>query len=181
MKTYALIIGSVLALCVIGFWAVGFITPKSDGLMCTAEERLCPDGSYIGRTGPNCAFAACPDTSATSTGTTPGGQGILPYKGGIHGTILLGPTCPVERIPPDPQCADKPYATSVEVYRTGSAAPFLIGTSDARGTFQFSLPPGSYTVQAGGSKMLPRCSPVTVTVGPSGYSAADISCDTGIR
>jgi len=28
--------------------------------ICTQEAKLCPDGSSVGRTGPNCAFAACP-------------------------------------------------------------------------------------------------------------------------
>ena len=27
---------------------------------CTLEAKLCPDGSYVGRTGPNCEFSACP-------------------------------------------------------------------------------------------------------------------------
>jgi hypothetical protein len=27
---------------------------------CTMEAKLCPDGSYVGRTGPNCEFSACP-------------------------------------------------------------------------------------------------------------------------
>ena len=27
---------------------------------CTEEAKQCPDGSYVGRTGPNCQFAACP-------------------------------------------------------------------------------------------------------------------------
>jgi hypothetical protein len=27
---------------------------------CTQEAKLCPDGSYVGRTGPNCEFAPCP-------------------------------------------------------------------------------------------------------------------------
>jgi len=29
---------------------------------CTAEAKLCPDGSAVGRTGPNCEFAPCPAT-----------------------------------------------------------------------------------------------------------------------
>ncbi len=29
--------------------------------VCTQEAKLCPDGSYVGRTGPNCEFAACPE------------------------------------------------------------------------------------------------------------------------
>jgi hypothetical protein len=27
---------------------------------CTTEAMQCPDGSYVGRTGPNCEFAPCP-------------------------------------------------------------------------------------------------------------------------
>lgn len=27
---------------------------------CTMEAKLCPDGSYVGRTGPKCEFAPCP-------------------------------------------------------------------------------------------------------------------------
>ncbi len=27
---------------------------------CTMEAKLCPDGSYVGRTGPNCEFTPCP-------------------------------------------------------------------------------------------------------------------------
>jgi len=27
---------------------------------CTREAKLCPDGTSVGRTGPNCEFAACP-------------------------------------------------------------------------------------------------------------------------
>jgi nitrosocyanin len=27
---------------------------------CTMEAKVCPDGSSVGRTGPNCEFAACP-------------------------------------------------------------------------------------------------------------------------
>jgi len=29
-------------------------------IACTMEAKACPDGSYVGRTGPNCEFQACP-------------------------------------------------------------------------------------------------------------------------
>ncbi len=29
-------------------------------IACTMEARICADGSYVGRTGPNCEFAKCP-------------------------------------------------------------------------------------------------------------------------
>ena len=30
-------------------------------VFCTQEAKLCPNGSYVGRTGPNCEFATCPE------------------------------------------------------------------------------------------------------------------------
>ena len=30
---------------------------------CTEEAKICPDGSAVGRTGPNCEFAPCPETN----------------------------------------------------------------------------------------------------------------------
>ncbi len=34
---------------------------KQNQVYCTQDAKLCPDGSYVGRTGPNCEFALCPD------------------------------------------------------------------------------------------------------------------------
>jgi hypothetical protein len=39
--------------------------PPSDTVMCTMDAKMCPDGSYVGRSGPACAFAACPSISET--------------------------------------------------------------------------------------------------------------------
>lgn len=192
MKNYAVGIGAMALAIVIAFWVMNVRVakaPAGDTIVatttttvttststtgvggkkaCTMEAKLCPDGSYVGRTGPNCEFTQCPTT-------------IAPYKSGVRGSVLLGPTCPVERIPPDPQCAEKPYATAIAVYRAGSSTPFVIGNSYASGAFEFSLPPGSYMLVASGGTMLPRCNPVTVTVGATGYATTTISCDTGIR
>jgi hypothetical protein len=99
----------------------------------------------------------------------------------IRGAVHLGPTCPVMREPPDPQCADKPYVTMIQVYRVGSSVVVASGQSATDGTFAFAVPEGRYTVTASGGKMLPRCSPVEVVVGKTGSVTADISCDTGIR
>lgn len=33
---------------------------STDQVVCTREAKLCPDGSSVGRTPPNCDFAACP-------------------------------------------------------------------------------------------------------------------------
>lgn len=195
MKNTLIVIGSLIVAVIVAFWTIGVReanaptgvatttlptsttttttggVPGQEGKACTMEAKLCPDGSYVGRTGPNCEFAPCPT----------GGGSILPYKSGVRGTVLLGPTCPVERIPPDPACAPKPYATAITVYRANSSAPFLLGNSNQNGVFEFSLSPGSYTLKASGGTMLPRCNPMNVTIEPDSYVSADISCDTGIR
>ena len=41
---------------VAGFILSGCSVPKA----CTKEAKLCPDGSSVGRTGPNCEFSPCP-------------------------------------------------------------------------------------------------------------------------
>lgn len=41
-----------------------------EGVMCTMDAQLCPDGSYVGRTGPNCKFV-CP-ASSESVPAVPG-------------------------------------------------------------------------------------------------------------
>lgn len=34
---------------------------------CTAEAKICPDGSAVGRMGPDCEFAPCPNATAPMT------------------------------------------------------------------------------------------------------------------
>lgn len=36
------------------------VQPKPEPVFCTMEAKQCPDGSYVGRTGPKCKFAPCP-------------------------------------------------------------------------------------------------------------------------
>jgi hypothetical protein len=45
---------------------------SANGVACTDEAKICPDGSAVGRTGPHCSFAPCPPPSAelTSGSTT---------------------------------------------------------------------------------------------------------------
>ncbi len=181
MKEYEVIIGVLVLVVLGGLWAATTRTAvaPTGGKACTMEAKLCPDGSAVGRTGPNCEFTPCPSEALCEGRTC--STTIAPYKSGVRGSVLLGPTCPVERIPPDPACAEKPYATTIVVSRTGSTATFATGKSDASGAFAFSLPPGSYTLTASGGTMLPRCNPIDVTIVASGYVTADISCDTGIR
>lgn len=47
---------------------------KPPTLGCTRDAKLCPDGSYVYRTGPNCAFAVCPGGFSGSSGRPSVGQ-----------------------------------------------------------------------------------------------------------
>ena len=169
----------VLALGAAVWYVSGSPLPPAGPVACTMEAKLCPDGSAVGRTGPNCEFAACP--AATTTPPAGGGGSVLPYATGIQGTVMAGPTCPVERNPPDPQCADRPLQTLVAIYRASDPVHAVVLTrSDAAGKFSASLPPGEYIVGAG-EGMLPRCNSTPATVESSGYTTIAVSCDTGIR
>ncbi len=37
----------------------------AEPVACTMDAKMCPDGSYVGRQGPNCEFAACPVATTT--------------------------------------------------------------------------------------------------------------------
>ena len=57
----------LLAGAIVGFqlgrWSNDYdrsISVSPTGKACTKEAKLCPDGTYVGRTGPNCEFAPCP-------------------------------------------------------------------------------------------------------------------------
>lgn len=99
---------------------------------------------------------------------------------GVSGYIHIGPTCPVEKDPPDPQCADKPYA-NVTVIATNGAGKEYAGKTDDTGTFRIDLPVGAYVIRTSPVKIYPRCAPVNTKVTASAFTSVDIACDSGIR
>lgn len=40
---------------------------EEEKVACTMDAKMCPDGSYVGRTGPKCEFEACPKAKDTTT------------------------------------------------------------------------------------------------------------------
>ena len=66
-------IGAVILVVALGvyFWVTEKGSFESEQIMCTADAMLCPDGSYVGRTGPNCEFAECPTVEVE---TSPSGE-----------------------------------------------------------------------------------------------------------
>jgi|GEM_PF-714304 len=105
-------------------------------------------------------------------------------KSGVSGYVHVGPTCPVERMPPDPGCADKPYAdAAVAIAKKNSTEPATLTKSDVSGKFSVNLAAGTYTVKVApqSNGFLPRCEDEEVIVVAGVFTNIDISCDSGIR
>lgn len=140
-------------------------------IACTQEAKLCPDGSAVGRAGPNCEFSACP-APKPDNGTS-----------GIKGVVLLGPTCPGGIYPYDPACDDKPYSATLAVIFSGGTQIIKQFISNSSGEFSVNLPAGEYVISSmPGAGVFPICSSRgTIKVEPSKYTQATVNCDTGIR
>ena len=104
-------------------------------------------------------------------------------KGVIEGTVLLGPNCPVQRQPPDPQCADRPYAAALEAEAADGSGTVVELQSDDQGKFSAKLPPGKYDIRSASSaNPFPRCSSAgPFIVEADSVTVVAVSCDTGIR
>ncbi|MCK9626852.1 MAG: hypothetical protein M0R23_10475 [Bacteroidales bacterium] len=48
-----------------GYYLIKKQSPKQT--VCTTDAKICPEGSSVGRTGPNCEFAACPEEKVDET------------------------------------------------------------------------------------------------------------------
>lgn len=277
MKNYIII--GVLALVLvlgIGFYIFNknssLLTENPDGVVCTMDAKQCPGGSYVGRSGPKCEFAKCPDVEESTqakialtiinnrlyitprevledsrcpvdvtcisagrvrllvtimnseegslgqninlvTGVPFDHKGrrielvdvspqtnskktinvndyiftfsvkdiVLAGNGSVSGKVTLSPTCLVERIPPDPQCAPRIYSTNIEIRQTGSDSILKTIKSDLEGDFFVELPSGTYELQPIGGPVFPKCSSTTVQILSGKKSVVNLSCDTGIR
>lgn len=73
---------------------------EPEQVFCTMEAKMCPDGSYVGRSGPKCEFAECPKTDIKETDTAKINQKIL--NNGIFITPLK--IISDSRCPSDVQC-----------------------------------------------------------------------------
>src|SRR5689334_18528291 len=103
---------------------------------------------------------------------------------GISGRATASPTCPVERYPPDPQCAPHGFRARIRVVRSADGRVVARLTTKSDGRFRIALRAGRYRVLArpASGASLPRCpGPRAARVGRSGYTHVAIDCDTGIR
>lgn len=100
---------------------------------------------------------------------------------GIKGVVTIGPTCPVETIPPDPKCADKPYAATLQFTNLETNEKKTLKVSE-NGRFSIDLLPGVYKIENKSTAILPRMQELeNIVVEKGEYSEISISFDSGIR
>ncbi|MCR4274786.1 MAG: hypothetical protein NUW02_01925 [Candidatus Campbellbacteria bacterium] len=166
----------LLAVAGIGLAAYTKIQPPIDdgGIACTADAKICPDGSGVGRVGPNCEFAPCPEPTPSPV---PISQGS-----GVRGIVLSGPQCPVMQV--GVPCPDKPLQTSLTIDMPNSErlSPLRNFSSDKEGKFSIAISPGTYTISTGAdSGLMFPCHTEPFVVSANAYTNVTVSCDTGIR
>jgi len=84
--------GAILLLALLGWAGWNYGLRPEEGTVCTQDAKLCPDGSSVGRTGPNCEFAACPEPEEDSEETpAPEGESGISFQG----EVLAGEESPL--------------------------------------------------------------------------------------
>ena len=175
---------------------------------CTADAKICPDGSAVGRIGPNCEFAACPtlppQNCSNETKTCPDGSSVArqgqscefaacppanytlppapPANYTLYGKVTIGPLCPLE---PCSRVFDY-SAVRVNVYNATSKALVAQASAASSGYYGVKLGAGSYLVNvtdaAGKSFGLPSLDYTQSFSIEKGHEIQmDFDIDTGIR
>lgn len=98
----------------------------------------------------------------------------------LSGSVVAGPTCPVERVPPDPRCAPRPVAGAVILVVDSEGNQIALATSDAQGGFELWLDTGTYTlIPQPVPGLLGTAPEQTITI--SRPTSVLFTYDTGIR
>ena len=119
----------------------------------------------------------------TPTSGTPG-QGTSGPVGVLEIHAVAGPTCPVERQPPDPACQPRPVSGARVVVTPADGREIAVaqGTTDERGVLVLELAAGQYLVgasQVEGFFGAPLAVLADVTAGRT--TSVLLAYDTGIR
>lgn len=97
---------------------------------------------------------------------------------GIRGRVMIGPTCPVQRVG---QPCVRPYRVKIAIRSQPTSRLAATVRSSANGRFTVALAPGRYLLVPQTGRPYPRSSPQAATVRPNRYTSVVISYDTGIR
>ena len=108
-------------------------------------------------------------------------------EGVLKGKITIGPLCPVETIPPQPQClptADTYKAWQTAIWNSAKTQKIIDVIPNLDGTFQFDLSEGQYVidfVNQNNNKFGGAGLPLKFSINRSKTTQLSINIDTGIR
>lgn len=107
-------------------------------------------------------------------------------EGILEGKITIGPLCPVEKDPPDPDCLptrETYEAYPVSIWTSSGKKKITVLNPSLDGKYSVSLNPGEYLLNLETSGYGPGGSnlPAYVTIIPDQTTSFDIDIDTGIR
>jgi hypothetical protein len=118
-------------------------------------------------------------TTTTAATTTTVRSNNETYR--VFGYVHAGPTCPVERFPPDPDCADQPVAGALLVITDEGGSELARLVSNQAGRFQIRLPNGTYQLHPQPYDGLLGTAPMREFVVEALPLELDVAYDTGIR
>lgn len=104
------------------------------------------------------------------------GCATAPASATLNGSVVAGPTCPVERA--DRPCPPRPVP-DLTVTAQGNGITKSTRT-DSRGHFSLKLSPGTYELSATARGVM-QCDDQRVQVAANRDARVTIDCDTGIR
>ena len=101
----------------------------------------------------------------------------------LRGRVTAGPTCPVERDPPDPTCEDRPVSGAEMVVLDVDGREVTRARSGEDGGFRVDLPPGEYQLVPQPVDGLMGTAPPLEVLLETGIDTppVEIGYDTGIR
>jgi hypothetical protein len=69
MKKIWIVVIAIAVLIILIAGTYRFYSNIYNAQACTTEAKICPDGTAVGRSGPNCNFATCPTSTTTPVKT----------------------------------------------------------------------------------------------------------------
>jgi hypothetical protein len=164
-RNIKLIIIAILILAVgVAVWWFEINKSQKEHIACTMEVKLCPDGSYVGRVGPKCEFAPCPEIK---TGT-------------LKGKVIIGLLCPIE---PCPTSISNPYISRAIILQRQDGEFLPPINLQADGNFEAKISAGTYILNLSDCTFLgcQRSLPKTIIIEENKTTEINIDIDTGIR
>ncbi len=132
----------ILTALVVGVGVYYFVGKTEKPIACTEEAKICWDGSAVGRTGPNCEFASCPEEENNKDNlikvslptTNQVVKSPLLIKGEARGTWYFEASFPVQIVDANGNILGSAIAQAQSDWMTENFVPF-------NAMITFSTPP----------------------------------------